>query len=126
MSKPEMPEEKYHDFAMTIAAMQKWADAGYFSKEENIANKYVLGNVINTWSYDFNKLKTITEGMNIGITEQTCNRIAEDTQVTKLRWEQARQVQSQPTPILINPPRTTTCNRVGTQMLCNSFWLKGL
>ena len=120
--KPEMPEEKYQEFATVGNAVTACVNANYFSVEANTTAIRVLGTQLNSWNYDRDKLRAIAKTTEVSITEVECNKMAATILATQQRWDrQASQAASQPTPVYIPQTRNTFCNRVGTQLLCNSF-----
>ena len=121
MGKPEMPEDKYAKFAYAANLTQACEQAGYFQAEQMSTSIVVFGPLLNSWNYDNEKLLTLAKATPVSATKELCNKMWVDTLVLKKQQDQARQVQSQPTPVLVNPLRTTSCSRVGPQMLCSSF-----
>ena len=120
--KLEMPEQKYMEFAQMVNAIDWCINNKYFSMEAHTASIRVMGTVINTWNYDSAKLRETSRNNPVSITETECNRIAANILATQQRWDrQASMASSQPTPVIIPQPTNTFCNRIGTQVLCNSF-----
>ena len=120
-TKQTMPEAKYYEFVHAANAGQKCSELGYFSAEESSVVIAVYGQALNSWAYDEAKILQIARETPVSVDTALCKKILVDVYVTKQKWEQARQVQYQPTPIPVTQPKNTFCNRVGTQLLCNSF-----
>ena len=121
-TKPEMTEENYWNFGREISFVEKCVEAKYFSVETNAAAIRVLGTNLNSWSYDKDKLKESIKTAYVIANEVDCNKMAASIIATQQKWDrQASQAASQPTPVYIPQTRNIFCNRVGSQLLCNSF-----
>lgn len=120
-TKPQLPESKYYEFARVAVAGQKCSEFGFFSAEETSIAFTAFGRALNSWDYDAAKGNQITQDTQVTINADVCKKLLVEAYVAKQRWEQAQQVQYQPTPVYVPQTRNTFCNRVGTQLLCNSF-----
>lgn len=89
--KPEMPEQKYMEFAQLVNAID-WCINKYFSMEAHTASIRVMGTVINTWNYDSAKLRETSRNNPVSITETECNRIAANILATQQRGGIVRRV----------------------------------
>ena len=120
-TKQTMPEAKYYEFVHAVNAGQSCSELGYFSAEESSVVIAVYGQALNSWTYDEAKLVHMGQETPVSVNAALCKKMLIDVYVAKQRQDQARQVQYQPTPIPVTQPQNTFCNRVGSQLLCNSF-----
>ena len=120
-TKPQMPESKYYDLARFSVAGQKCSEFGFFSAEETSIVITSFKRALNSWDYDAAKGNQITQDTQVTINNDVCKKLLVEAYVVKQAWEQAQQMQYQPTHIYVPQTRNTLCNRVGTQLLCNSF-----
>ena len=121
MTKPQLPESKYYEFARAANIGQKCSEAGFFSAEETSVVIATFGRALNSWTYDEAKGSQIARETQVIITPDICKKMLVNVYVAKQKHEQNQQAQQQATPVYVPQTHNTFCNRVGTQMLCNSF-----
>ena len=120
-TKPQLPESKYYAFARAANTGQKCSEFGFFSAEESSIVIATFGRALNTWQYDEVKTLQIAKELPVSVNADICKKMLVDVYVAKQKWDQVQQVQYHPVPVYTPQPQNTFCNRVGTQMLCNSF-----
>lgn len=130
-TKPELPDAQYYGFARAWHTVGWCAHNGWMDPATAASGKTYISTTINGYSYSQDKLaqldkspdltKTISE-----IKESDCRDAAVSIQARKQQIENQNdtaRIQSQNIQNIINAtkPTSTYCNKIGTQVFCNSF-----
>lgn len=139
--KQSMPEENYNQFASMEVAADACLKANYLTYQETGQAHSDISILLNSWSYDAVKYSNLLmRGAQIAntnkLTQANCNitraKIYQYTLEVQ-RYQQQLQIASQQRAIadqqalqyLQNSqnslPKTTYCNRYGTQTICNTY-----
>lgn len=124
--KPQMPEEKYAAFARGWAVVHMCAASGRMTASDAASGQQYLVHAMNLYSFDGTRMDSEAKDQiqhGIKPTDEACRLSAVAIQSKKQQIESNTVVsnQQQQPGININKPTNTYCNKIGTQVLCNSF-----
>ncbi len=105
---------------------------GHMDYQVAAAGKNLLGNALNSWSYDPNAYQVTfasytQQAQNIAIDKPTCDMLAvsivqQHQQQQQLAQQRQQQQFNQSMQALRDStPKTTYCNRIGSQTICNTY-----
>jgi hypothetical protein len=127
--RPQMPDEKYVTFANAWNIVGYCAYKGWMDADTAARGKTYISSAINTYAYSQEDMvDTIKGGASRlkDVSMETCRMVAVDIQTRKQQIAnqniqadiQQREIQN-----MINSTKSTNvyCNKIGTQVLCNSF-----
>lgn len=131
--KQDMPFANYEGFALNEAIINKCVAQGDMDYNTAATGKNIVAQRLNSWRYDPVIYQNVLNGQiakfSGGVSKEDCNTkgmdIAQSAQQIQQAYEQERIQQaniSQLNQTLQNmQPKTTYCNRIGTQVLCNTY-----
>ena len=127
--RPQMPDDHYSGFAGRWVAVNYCAYKGWMDPSTAALGKTYVNYDVSTWTYDQSRLNTrvsFLQGEATKLSQGDCNRLAVAIQGRKQqvdRQNATTEIQHQTTQEILNTtrPTQTYCNRIGTQVLCNSF-----
>ena len=119
LPKPEMTEQQYSEASRNWYALHQCNQQGFIPPEVVASGVHLITQNLAGYSYDSGKLDAMVRILerSYSPTVGDCNQIALviHTNTPKVVAQQPAYV----APVYV--PKNTFCNRVGTQMLCNSF-----
>ena len=129
MSKPIMDEALYTEVAKAHVGIEYFARMGWMSSDVVTFGKRAIATKINQYSYDEERLNGKAKLINSFETkpnQDDCNKVAMEVQGYNQRntlQNQTGRDNQRETQELINSTRmqNTYCNRIGTQMFCNTY-----
>ena len=117
--KPELTEQQYSEASKQWYALHKCNQQGYIPPEVAASGVRLFNQNLVGYSYDSGKLTAMarTWENSYSLSSGECNQMALviHTNIPKVVAQQPAYA----APVYV--PKNTFCNRVGTQMLCNSF-----
>lgn len=126
--KPQMPDEKYPGFARTWAAIGYCANQGWIDADTAARGRTYVGAAVDT--YLFNRDRMAAAITAVGKTsppsQENCRALAVDVQTRKQQIDNQNAtaaIQQKTTQDMINSTKSTQtyCNKIGTQVFCNSY-----
>ena len=117
--KPEMTEQQYSEASRNWYALQKCNQLGYIPPDVAASGVHNFNQNLAGYSFDAGKLTAMARMLESSYspTPGDCNQIA-----LVIHTNTPKVVAQQPAYAApVYAPKNTFCNRVGTQMLCNSF-----
>lgn len=131
--KPELQDSQYQQFALAFVAGERCVAQGYTAPDVIAFGNRQLGYNLNSYAYDAEKMRAALSSINANVSEQPtreqCNlialRFAEMRQTVESNAANA-QIQEQSMQdaaqyLRNTAPKTTYCNRLGTQTICNTY-----
>lgn len=127
--RPPMPDENYVTFAGRWLMVDYCAWKGWMDVESAAKGRRYINNDIATWTYDPERLKSqvgTLQPETSKVSQGDCRRMAVSIQERsqQIANQNARaDMQQREAQNMINAtkPTNTYCNKIGTQVLCNSF-----
>lgn len=127
--RPPMPDEKYADFSRGWAALHHCSMDGMIDADAAARGRTYMVSTMNTYSFDGKRLdaeayRAIQAGNKPSV--QDCRSLNISIQGRKQQIENqnaqaAIQQQEAQNMLRATKPTQTYCNKIGTQVLCNSF-----
>ena len=127
--RPPMPEDKYAGFARGWAALHHCSMDGMIDADAAARGRTYMVSTMNTYSFDGKRLdaetyQAIQSGNKPSV--QDCRSLNVSIQGRKQQIENqnaqaAMQQQEAQNMLRATKPTQTYCNKIGTQVLCNSF-----
>lgn len=126
--RPQMPDDRYQGFARTWATITHCNAKGWIDADTAARGRTYVGSAVNSYTFDEAKMRqTIASlGENSPPSQEVCRDLAMNIQARKQQIDvqnstaEMQQRESQNT-INAARPTQTYCNKVGTQVLCNSY-----
>ena len=126
--KPQMPEDKYQSLVRGWIGISECIRSGWIDADTGARGRSYVIAAANTYQYDSVKFKEIEQRMRgtLNISQTDCREIAVSIQSRKQQIDNQNataEIQKQEIQNIINSTKSTQtyCNRIGTQVLCNSF-----
>jgi hypothetical protein len=129
--RPQLPDDQYFGFARTWHTIGWCAYKGWMDPATAASGKSYVSATINKYSFDRERLaqedksSVIAQSLN-ELTEGDCRNIAVSIQTRKQQIDNQNAttaMQQQAAQEMINSTKSTQtyCNKIGTQVLCNSY-----
>ncbi|TDX09593.1 hypothetical protein EDF88_5008 [Buttiauxella sp. BIGb0552] len=136
--KQQMPEQHYKQFSVVTVATNACLKENYITPQEAGQSHANVALFLNSWTYDpvrFSAILAQTESSlkPSDINQENCNilkaKIYQDT-IEAQRYQEQAQAAAQQRAIANQQavqsmqnsmPKTTYCNRIGTQVFCNTY-----
>lgn len=126
--RPQMPTEKYASFAYAWNVVGYCAFKGWMDADTAARGKTYINSTVGAYSYSVETLRdtAIRNGDQVGgVTQEQCRTVAVEIHTRKqqianqnLQTEmEQREIQN----VINNRPTQTYCNKIGNQLLCNSY-----
>ena len=129
--RPSLPEDQYFAFAKAWHSVGWCAYKGWMDSETAARGKTYISANLNRYSYDQSRLAQEDKSQSIaqaldGMTEGDCRNIAVNVQARKQQIQNQNvqadmQNQEAQSMLRATKPTQTYCNKIGTQLLCNSY-----
>lgn len=126
--KPQMPEDKYQSLVRGWIGISECIRSGWIDADTGARGRSYVIAAANTYQYDSVKFKEIEQQMRgtLNISQTDCREIAVSIQSRKQQIDNQNataEMQRQEVQSIINNTKSTQtyCNKIGTQVLCNSF-----
>ena len=126
--KPQMPEDKYQSLVRGWIGISECIRSGWIDADIGVRGRSYVIAAANTYQYDSVKFKEIEQRMRgtLNISQTDCREIAVSIQSRKQQIDNQNataEMQRQEVQSIINNTKSTQtyCNKIGTQVLCNSF-----
>ena len=126
--KPQMPDEKYQAFARGWSAIGYCNNKGWIDADTAARGRTYVGSAVDTYTFDRARMGvTIAEvGKSAPPSQESCRELAMTIQARKQQIDNQNAnmaIQQQSVQNMINATKSTNtyCNKIGTQVLCNSF-----
>lgn len=127
--KPEMPESHYTTFAGRWLMVNYCSWKGWMDADTAARGRTYIESDVATWTHDSVRLNQIIKSLEPETSKARqgdCNLLTASIQQRKQQIENnnataAMQQQEAQNMINATRPTHTYCNRIGTQVLCNSF-----
>lgn len=126
--RPQMPEERYYGFARTWASIGYCANQGWIDPDTAARGRTYVGSAVDTYTFDRTRMATAIAdiGKTLPPSQENCRALAVDIQARKQQIDNQNAnaaIQQKSAQDMINATRSTQsyCNKIGTQVFCNSF-----
>ena len=127
--RPQMPDERYAGFARAWNTVGRCVSSGWMDADTAARGRTYISSAMNTYTYSQEDMRDTINGeanRMPSISPEQCRMAAMDIQMRKQQIAnqnaqtdmQQREVQNM---INATKPTQTYCNKIGTQVLCNSF-----
>lgn len=127
--RPQMPDQNYVTLAGRWLMVDYCAWKGWMDVESAAKGRRYITNDITSWTYDANRFKSQVDELKPEtekVTQGDCRRMAVSIQERSQQIDNrnaSNVIQQQEAQNMINATKSTKtyCNKIGTQVLCNSF-----
>lgn len=123
--KPQMGEGDYSRFSKGWAAIHQCHSSGYIDADTAALAKRYVGGTMQQYVFDSNKMDNQANWYlrNGSLPSQDdCRNLAVAVRARQQQIvENTAQLSAQSNPAIVTKPTSTYCNRIGTQVFCNSF-----
>ncbi len=129
--KPQMPDSQYYGFAKAWHTIGWCAYKGWMDADTAARGKTYVATTMNQYSFDRERMDRESRSSTVAaaldqVTEGDCRNAAVSIQGRKQQIDNQNAtaaIQQQETQNMINATKSTKtyCNKIGTQVLCNSF-----
>lgn len=123
--KPQMSEGDYSRFSKGWAAIHQCHSSGYIDTDTAALAKRYMGGTMQQYVFDSNKMDNqanwyLRNGSSPS--QDDCRNLAVSVRTRQQQIaENNAQLSAQSSPAMGTKPTSTYCNRIGTQVFCNSF-----
>lgn len=127
--KPPLADNQYTAFATQLISIMKCVNSGYMTPDVGArGQQYSMAN-LNTWQVDQNYFMSRAQqiGNSVNPSQGDCNMLAMNIVQTKNQIDAQNQQAAQEAQAWQNlqnqqqQNKTTYCNQIGTQTICNSY-----
>lgn len=126
--RPVMPDEKYQSFASGWAAVGWCSNQGWIDADTAALGRNYIGNAVSTYTFDRDRMASsiAAVGKTTPPSIENCRELAVTIRARKQQIDNQNAtlaIQQKATQEMINSTKSTQtyCNKIGTQVLCNSF-----
>lgn len=126
--KPQMPDEKYAAITRGWITLTECIRNGDIDSDIGARGKAYIFSTVSEYQHDADKLRNTEIKMrkNLSVSKADCRELAVAIQTRKQQIENQNataEMQRQEVQNIINSTKSTHtyCNKIGTQVLCNSF-----